>query len=508
MKKKLLIGIIVGLVALTLVIAVLVIGVSSPKHEHTEIIKEELEPTCTQTGLTEGKYCSTCGEVLVAQRTVTAKGHTEGDWIVDKEATKAEDGSRHTECLVCKGVVRTETIFAFGSTGLDYQVNDDGATCTIVGLGACTDEHVVVPAKIDGYVVNSIGYKAFYQGEFNEITIPKTISYIGEYAFNDCLVLKKINYNGTKDEWGRVNKAPYWNFSTFPYNIYFTDGMASKTYFTINDTLPDGEGKTATVIILAGQSNAAGCSLDEYLQKNVSAEKYAEYKNGYDNVYINNYSDNRLTNGFVKCSVLQGGPDGCFGPELGLADKLHELYPDRTFYIVKCAWSGTNLFEQWLSPSSEGKTGKLYTEFITYVQTSIRYLQSKNYNVEIEAMCWMQGESDSFSVENGVNYENHLTNFIGDIRKHFKSYLSKDGMAFVDAYIADNPMYWVYCDYVNESKKNVADSSPMNVVIDTIAHGLSCSEEPVGTVDMAHYDSLSEIKLGHLFAEEVAKFLD
>ena len=123
-------------------------------------------------------------------------------------------------------------------------------------------------------------------------------------------------------------------------------------------------------------------------------------------------------------------------------------------------------------------------------------------------MCWMQGESDSFSVENGVNYENHLTNFIGDIRKHFKSYLSKDGMAFVDAYIADNPMYWVYCDYVNESKKNVADSSPMNVVIDTIAHGLSCSEEPVGTVDMAHYDSLSEIKLGHLFAEEVAKFLD
>lgn len=506
MKKKIFLGI--ALVILLIVAICIINAVFFPKHEHTEVIKEAIEPTCTQSGLTEGKYCSTCSEILIAQKTIPAKNHTEGDWIIEKEATKTEDGSKHTECSVCKNVVNTEVIFAFGSVGLDYHINDDGKTCTIIGIGTCTDEHIVIPVNIDGYIVNTIGYKAFYEGKFSEITLPQTISSIGEYAFNECLLLKRINYSGTKEEWGAVNKAPYWNLSTFSYNLYFTNGMESKTYFTLNDTLPDGGGKTATVIILGGQSNAAGCSHDEYLQKNISAEKYAEYKNGYDNVYINNYSDGRLTNGFVKCSVLQGGPDGCFGPELGLADKLHEMYPDRTFYIIKCAWGGTNLFEQWLSPSSEGKTGRLYTEFVTYVQTSIRYLESKNYNVQIEAMCWMQGESDSFSVENGVNYEKHLTNFIHDIRKRFGLYLSEDGMAFVDAYIADNPMYWVYCDYVNESKKNVAASSPMNVVVDTIAHGLSCSEEPYGAVDMAHYDSLSEIKLGHLFAEEVAKFLD
>jgi hypothetical protein len=116
--------------------------------------------------------------------------------------------------------------------------------------------------------------------------------------------------------------------------------------FTVADTLPDGGGKTVRVILLGGQSNASGCSRDDYLQKNVSEEKYAEYKNGFDNVYINYLSGINVSGGFVKCATLQGELDGCFGPELGIADKLNEMYPDETFFIIKCAWGGTNLFEQ------------------------------------------------------------------------------------------------------------------------------------------------------------------
>ena len=290
--------------------------------------------------------------------------------------------------------------------------------------------------------------------------------------------------------------------------VIFAVAESKETVFTLNDYLPDGEGKKATVILLGGQSNASGCTHDEYLQKNVSAEKYAEYQGGYDNVYINYISGLKASEGFVKCATLQGEIDGGFGPELGLAEKLHELYPDRTFFIIKCAWGGTNLFEQWLSPSSDGKTGDLYRKFTDFVEVNLKYLESKNYDIEVEAMCWMQGESDSFSVENGTDYAEHLTNFIGDIRGEFRRYAADDGIAFIDAYIADNPVYWVYCDLVNASKDTVAAASPMNALIDTISHGLSCSEEPAETPDLAHYDSMSEIKLGHLFAEEAAKFFD
>ena len=153
--------------------------------------------------------------------------------------------------------------------------------------------------------------------------------------------------------------------------VIFMIAESKKTVFTLNDYLPDGEGKKATVILLGGQSNASGCTYDEYLQKNVSAEKYAEYQGGYDNVYINYISGLKASEGFVKCATLQGELDGAFGPELGLAEKLHELYPDRTFFIIKCAWGGTNLFEQWLSPSSDGKTGDLYRKFTDFVNANL-----------------------------------------------------------------------------------------------------------------------------------------
>ena len=107
----------------------------------------------------------------------------------------------------------------------------------------------------------------------------------------------------------------------------------------INDTLPDGNGKSARVILLAGQSNASGCSSDAYLQKNIDAEQYEKFKNGFDNVYINYYvSGNNESEEFVKCAVNQGESGGYFGPELGMARTFSECYPEDTIFIIKFAY--------------------------------------------------------------------------------------------------------------------------------------------------------------------------
>jgi len=100
---------------------------------HTEVIDEAIAPTCTETGLTEGQHCSVCNEVLVAQEVVDALGHTE---VIDAavEATCTETGlTEGQHCSVCNEVlVAQEVVDALGHTEvIDAAVE---ATCTETGL--------------------------------------------------------------------------------------------------------------------------------------------------------------------------------------------------------------------------------------------------------------------------------------------------------------------------------------------------------------------------------------
>ena len=44
------------------------------EHVHTIVIDEAIEPTCLEEGKTEGKHCSVCGEIIVAQETINSYG--------------------------------------------------------------------------------------------------------------------------------------------------------------------------------------------------------------------------------------------------------------------------------------------------------------------------------------------------------------------------------------------------------------------------------------------------
>jgi len=104
-----------------------------PKLPHTEVTDEAVEPTCTETGLSQGSHCSICNEVILPQEVIPAWGHNE---VTDEavEPTCTETGlSQGSHCSICSEVILPqELIPAWGHN----EVTDEAVepTCTETGL--------------------------------------------------------------------------------------------------------------------------------------------------------------------------------------------------------------------------------------------------------------------------------------------------------------------------------------------------------------------------------------
>ena len=97
-----------------------------PATGHTEEVLAAVAPTCTETGLTEGKKCSVCGETLVAQEEIPANGHTE-ETLAEIPATCTEDGlTEGKKCSVCGETLVAQIVVP--ALGHDYQ-NDVCTRC-------------------------------------------------------------------------------------------------------------------------------------------------------------------------------------------------------------------------------------------------------------------------------------------------------------------------------------------------------------------------------------------
>ena len=135
--------------------------------------------------------------------------------------------------------------------GIRYRLDEETLTAEVIPKrrysGDIVIPDVVVHKKVS-YKVTSIGNDAFFRcksltsiiisnsvttiGEaaFNRcrsissVIIPDGVISIGWYAFLGCTSLVDIRYNGTIEQWQKIELGEYWNEDVPSTNIHCTDG--------------------------------------------------------------------------------------------------------------------------------------------------------------------------------------------------------------------------------------------------------------------------------------------
>ena len=140
------------------------------EHTHTEVTIPAVAPTCTATGLTEGKKCSVCGTIITAQQTVAALGHS---WNATTYTWSA-DGKSCTAQRVCsRDSSHKETATATITSAVKT-----AATCTDKGTTTYTAKFSVSWATTQTKDIQDISAKGHTWIDAT-CTAPKTCSVCG-----------------------------------------------------------------------------------------------------------------------------------------------------------------------------------------------------------------------------------------------------------------------------------------------------------------------------------------
>ena len=125
--------------------------VAIAKTEHTPVPVPAKAATCTETGLTEGSKCQTCGVTLVKQEVTPALDHDWDNGKVTTPATCTKDGVRTYTCKRDSSHTYTEAIPAtdhmYGKEVVEPTCTEPGYTkytCAYCGDSYTTDEKPVL----------------------------------------------------------------------------------------------------------------------------------------------------------------------------------------------------------------------------------------------------------------------------------------------------------------------------------------------------------------------------
>ena len=170
------------------------------------------------------------------------------------------------------------------------------------------------------------------------------------------------------------------------------------------------------------------------------------------------------------------GRYGRFGPEVSFAHSIARHFPNDEHVIIKYAAGGSHM-QQWMPGNP------FYRNMLREVRFSL-----KRRNPRVDAIFWMQGESDAMNRYRAAHYGNRLRQFIRSLRRDLKSPSS----LFIIGQINPKGNGYPMVSQIQRKQQQV-NSHVWNTRL-VSSYGLNKSPDNV------HYSAQGQVELGRRFA--------
>lgn len=172
-----------------------------------------------------------------------------------------------------------------------------------------------------------------------------------------------------------------------------------------------------------------------------------------------------------------------FGPEMAFSHELAAAFPGETIAIMKTSAGGTKLAGHWCPGQ------KMYERFIRNYQNAAKALDEAGIKYVVGGMLWMQGESDSETLEMANAYADNLEAMFADTRKR----TGQAGLPIVMGRISSSllkktPWPFDHAMVVQAQQEKVAAADPHVSIVHT--------DDLPTMKDNTHFNSAGQLTLG------------